>query len=110
MTDPLLDGPTSVDLVLTELKLSGEAKAAEVGPFVAATNMFVRRWLTEPEAGWPADHVLGATLLAMRLYRRRDAPGGTMSFGEEGAVYVQGNWPDVAMLLQMGNYTAPRVG
>jgi hypothetical protein len=77
---------------------------------VEAVNVLVPRWLTQPPGGWDADRRLGATLLAARLYRRKDSPGGMAQFGMEGAGYVSGNWPDVALLLGLGNYAVGRPG
>ena len=51
-----------------------------------------------------------ANLLAGRLWRRKDSPGGMLQFGMEAAVYVSGNWPDVALMLGLGEYRVPRVG
>jgi hypothetical protein len=77
---------------------------------VEAVNSLVPTWLVEPANGWAAHHHLGATMLAVRLYRRKDSPGGLAQFGMEGAAYVAGNWPDVAMLLGLGNYAVGRPG
>lgn len=77
---------------------------------VEAVCSIVPTWLQEPADGWAAHHHLGATMLAARLYRRRDSPGGVADFGMEGAGYVSGNWPDVAMLLGIGSYSVGRVG
>lgn len=53
----------------------------------------------------------GATMLAARLYRRRNSPAGITAFGTDGgAVYVQRQDPDVALLLGLGAYARPRVG
>jgi hypothetical protein len=59
---------------------------------------------------WPPRKALGATMLAVRLYRRRDSPAGVATFGAEGAAYVTRNDPDVAQLLGIGAYAPPRVG
>lgn len=61
--------------------------------------------------GWPANTIHGANMLAGRIYRRRNSPAGVESFSDlGGAVYVQRNDPDVALLLGTGAYTKPRVG
>lgn len=102
------DGPTTARLVADWLQL------AEVPPgmarSVAATNRLVRRWLTEPEGPWPADFTQGTTMLAGRMWRRRNSPGGLETMGDMGPVYVRRSDPDVAMLLGLGEYTPPRVG
>jgi hypothetical protein len=78
----------------------------------AAVNAVVRRWLPVPAEGqpWPADQVVGAVMLAGRIYTRRNSPAGVATFGAEGAVYVQRNDPDVAMLLGLGPYQSLAVG
>lgn len=103
---------TSVPRVLRMLGRSPDEDAEDptLGEVVEAVRTLVPTWLSEPEGGWKAHHHLGATMLAARLYRRRDAPGGLAEFGMEGATYVSGNWPDVAMLLGLGNYALGRFG
>lgn len=78
----------------------------------AAVNAVVRRFLAVPADGqpWPSDHVVGAVMLAGRIYTRRNSPAGVAMFGAEGAVYVQRNDPDVAMLLGLGPYAPLAVG
>jgi len=110
MTTPGQDGPTSVERVRTMLSLGEDQDAALAGP-VAAVNSLVRGWLKPDADGeWDPRHRWGADLLAARLYRRKDSPAGVLPFGMEGAAYVQRNDPDVALFLEMGAYTAPRVG
>jgi hypothetical protein len=58
----------------------------------------------------PAAQALGAAMLAARLWRRRNSPEGVATFTADGAVYVQRNDPDVAMLLGIGSYAPPVVG
>jgi hypothetical protein len=87
---------------------------------VAAVNDLIAApvgWLAQPvdattgEAQpWPARHVLGATMLAGRLWRRRNSPAGVESFAGDAAVYVSRNDPDVAQLLGLGAYAPPAVG
>lgn len=84
-----------------------DPRAAEV---VEAVVTLVPTWKPRPAVGWAAHHRLGATMLAARLERRKDAPGGLAQFGLEGGGYVQGNWPDVALLLGLGSYAVGRVG
>lgn len=59
---------------------------------------------------WPPDIALGAAMLGGRLLRRKNSPEGVASFSDLGPVYVQRNDPDVAMLLQLGDWAAPAVG
>lgn len=88
---------------------------------VAAVNDFVRglpiagkaRRDTQEAADaapWPARITEGATMLAGRLWRRRDTPGGVAVLGDAGPVYVRRNDPDVALLLQLGEHGKPAVG
>jgi hypothetical protein len=78
----------------------------------AAVNAVVRRFLSVPADGeaWGSDYVVGAVMLAGRIYTRRNSPAGVATFGTEGAVYVQRNDPDVAMLLGLGPYSPLAVG
>jgi hypothetical protein len=91
--------------------LQGAATEDEVAMVVAAVNDLVD-WLEPPAEGgsWRPRYVLGATMLAGRLWRRRNSPAGVESFAGDAAVYVQRNDPDVAMLLELGAYTRPGVG
>lgn len=60
---------------------------------------------------WLANTTYGATMLAGRLYRRRNSPAGVEAFSDlGGAVYVQRNDPDIAMMLRIGAYARPMVG
>lgn len=79
---------------------------------VAAVNELVRAWIPVPADGqpWPQRVVRGCTMLAGRLYRRRNSPGGVEVFGAEGAAYVSRSDPDVAQLLRIGPYAEPWVG
>jgi anti-sigma factor RsiW len=79
---------------------------AKLEATVAAVNALVPRLATTP----PEARELGATMLAARLYRRRNSPEGVATFAAEGAVYVQRNDPDVALLLGIGSYAPPVVG
>jgi hypothetical protein len=103
--------PTSATAVTEWLKLTGETAAADVAAYVAAVNVKVAVWHDpDPDGTWPPDITLGATMLAGRLYRRRNNPAGLADFAAEGPVFVQRNDPDIAMLLRIGAYTPPRVG
>lgn len=109
--------PPAVDVtVLTTLaEVNGVLKRApedpEAGATVEAVCALVPRWVKPAGDGtWAADHRLGAKLLAARLERRKDSPGGMATFGIEGAAYVSGNWPDVAILLGLGSYAVGRFG
>jgi hypothetical protein len=105
------DGPATLPGTLALVSLGEDDAAGSVAAAVEATNSLVRGWLTPaPDGEWAPHHRYGANLLAGRLWRRKDSPGGMMQFGMEAAVYVAGNWPDVALMLGLGEYRVPRVG
>lgn len=73
---------------------------------VAATNA----WATDlPDAPTTvtAQFSLGCRMLAARLYRRRNTPGGVEAFGDAGTVYVPRRDADVDSLLRLGPYARP---
>ena len=91
---------TTAELVAAQLQLN--AADALCTRVAAAVNdlLAVRDDLVE--AGQPIPSAqLGATMLAARLHRRRNSPGGIESFVADGAVYVSRQDPDVAVLLRM---------
>lgn len=110
--DPEDEELTSLPRVLRMLGRSPEEDEEDpvLLEVVEAVRTLVPTWRERPAAGWAAHHHLGATMLAARLYRRKDSPGGMAEFGTEGAAYVSGNWPDVAMLLGLANYAVGRPG
>jgi hypothetical protein len=115
-----LPGPATLAGVKNFLRITGTADDALIQATVDAVNMFVSRLpartyaptVTPPIAGeWPPDTELGATMLAGRWFRRRLSPAGVESFSDlGGAVYVQRNDPDVAILLGIGAYARPMIG
>lgn len=82
---------------------------------VAAVNALVRSWpvakVAAGAADWTAPNlahvVLGADMLAGRLWRRRNSPAGVEVFGADGPAYVSRNDPDIARLLRLN---LPAVG
>lgn len=62
-----------------------------------------------PTAPWPADVRLGATMLAARMYRRRNTPSGVEST-TDGAVYLPRRDSDVDAMLRLGAWAEPEVG
>ncbi len=62
-----------------------------------------------PTAPWPADVRLGATMLAARMYRRRNTPSGVEST-TDGVVYVPRRDSDVDAMLRLGAWAEPEVG
>jgi hypothetical protein len=107
-------GPTTPEKVATWLQLGGDSSAAagKVEETVLSVNDLLRDFLTAPADGqpWRWRYTQGATMLAGRLFRRRNSALGVAAFQAEGAAYVQRNDPDIAMQLGIGAYTPPRVG
>lgn len=75
---------------------------------VAAANAFVRDLpvvrsldVDDTEIQFPANVVLGADMLASRIYRRKNSPGGVEVMGDLGPLYVSRSDPDITMLLQL---------
>lgn len=114
VADLPVGGPATVPGVKVHLGISDARDDALLGQFVDATNAKVRAWPAAfgvvADPGWPGDVVLGANLLAARLWSRRNSPNGVAAFGDQGAVYVQRNDPDLAMMLGLGSYAPPAVG
>lgn len=111
------DGPATIEKVKGQLKIADNADDGALTDIVAAVNAFVRglpvvRRLdaaADPFT-WPANVPHGANMLAGRLFRRRNSPTGIEAFGANGPVYVNRNDPDVAMMLELGDYAKPAVG
>ena len=88
-----------------------------IGSCVEAVNVWVgaSAYVTDldptdyPAGTWPDDVTLGGTMLAARLYRRRNTPGGIETF-TDGAVYVPRRDSDVDSMLHLGAWAPPRVG
>jgi len=117
MTQPD-DGPADFTRVRESLGIPSTAQGADIDDLtdaVAAVNALVRQLPVAELTGsgpepWPATVTLGAQMLAKRLFRRRNTVSGVETFGDQGAVYVQRNDPDIAQLLQLGPYKKPMVG
>lgn len=115
-------GPASLEGVKAHLGGSySEGDASDddaITLCVGATNAAVRGYpvaqLADGAADWSGGQlqgvVLGATLLAARLFRRRNSPDGVVAFAGDTPLYVQRMDPDVALLLQLGANAAPAVG
>lgn len=107
--------PTSTDQVKAWLRLTGTADDELISSSVAAVNAWVSRlqWVTDatdPDTGsWPATAEQGATMLAARMYRRRNTPGGVEALTDV-VVYVPRRDSDVDQLLRVGSYQRPAVG
>jgi hypothetical protein len=107
-------GPATLGGVKARSKITDTDDDADLEVLVAAVNAKVRRWpvcrLAADQEEFPGDVVLGADMLGARLWRRRDTPSGVEIFGADAIAYVQRNDPDVAMLLELGDWSKPAVG
>lgn len=108
------EGPATLEGVRDFLRIADTTDDTRIEAVVAAVNARVRSWPccldSEGAADFTANVIEGATLLAGRLFRRRESPAGVAAFGEMGPVYVMRNDPDVAMLLNLGSWSRPQVG
>jgi hypothetical protein len=100
--------PTTAAAVARQLSQNPDDSAVldALEPTVAAVNVLVPRMATTPLEA----QQIGATMLAARLWRRRNSPEGVATFTADGAVYVQRNDPDISMLLGIGSSAPPVVG
>jgi len=107
-------GPATLEGVRDFLRITDGTDDDRITAVVAAVNARVRSWpccLDSVDAEeFTANVTEGATMLAGRLFRRRESPAGVAAFGELGPVYVMRNDPDVAMLLNLGTWSRPQVG
>lgn len=109
------NGPTTLALVKAHASIDDNVDDAFLTGVVAAVNARVLQWPVAQVAvdapDWSGEGVahvvLGATMLAARLHRRRNTPDGVAAFGSEGPLYVQRNDPDVALLLRLGQHKRP---
>lgn len=128
MSDPLAPspplvettgGPTDSTTVIHWAKLEkagplDDSERAALVLVVNAVNECVRKWCALP-LGADGDTaagprvVLGATMLAAKLYDRRNTPGGLQVL-DGGPAYVRTNDPDVAALLGIGKAQKPACG
>lgn len=60
---------------------------------------------------WSPSTIHGATMLCIRVFRRKNTPAGVESFVDGGVAYVRRTDPDIAMMLGIGpDWDKPRVG
>lgn len=104
--------PTELGKVKLYLSISDDRLDDAVTEACDAVNAFVRTLRVADVDGedWPAYVMLGATMMAGRLVRRRNSPSGVEAFTDAGGVYVSRNDPDVAAMLRIGAYQQPSVG
>lgn len=109
-------GPATLPGVKAHLGITDTADDDRLTAIVAAVNATVRRLRVAADAAGATDwagapHVTeGATMLAARLFRRKNSPAGVEAFTDLGAVYVMRNDPDIALLLRRGPYAEPGIG
>jgi hypothetical protein len=56
------------------------------------------------------DIILGAAMLAARLYSRKGSPDGLAGYSEFGAARISRSDPDIERLLGLGRHAPPRIG
>lgn len=115
-------GPATLAALKLELKLDPPAETptpedSRLLAYVNAVNSQVRTWPTAQRSAapdtdvedrtWFSATVLGAVRLCVRLDMRRNSPEGVAAFSEGGVVYVQRNDPDIAQLLDLGQWARP---
>lgn len=109
-----LEGPATLEGAKASMSIEDDDDNDRLEALVDAVNTLVRSWrCSQPAVGleaWPANLVEGATMLTVRLFRRKNSPAGVEAMGEAGPVYVMRSDPDVAMLLGLGAWAKPAVG
>lgn len=109
-------GPTTLPMVKVQLSIAADdvRNDAQLTAIIAAVNNVVRGLAISERAvgqeAWPKRIEHGATMLAGRLFRRKNSPAGVESFGQLGAAYVMRNDPDIAQLLALGSQQLPQLG
>lgn len=102
---------TTPEAVKAWLKLTTTADDGLVAQCASAANAVVDRYATPPtDDQGRGDQELAATMLAARLYRRRNSPEGVQAMTDAGAWYVARTDPDIARLLRIDQYLTPQVG
>lgn len=110
------EGPTTPARVKAWAGVTADDKDAMIGNVVDAVNEVVRALPIVADADrdtypaeWPERVATGATMLAARVFRRRNSIDGVQPMADSVA-YVSRTDPDVAQLLQIGAYEKPAVG
>ncbi|WP_282939126.1 hypothetical protein [Corynebacterium auriscanis] len=99
--------PITADNVAAWMKSDIPPDDAELARCVQTVNELVTSWHGEQ---WPPGADTGAVMLAARLHRRRNSPGGVESFGEAGAAYIPRYDADLDRLLRINDWAVPQVG
>ena len=113
MTSPVVEnGATTIEKVKAHLAIADDRDDDTLTLVVDAVNDQVVQWCGAPSILNPAGDALdyrpkyqqGATMLAARVYRRRNSPNGVEGYGSDlqGAVYTRATDPDVAQMLELG--------
>lgn len=108
--------PTTTDIVVATYKIKNPTAEdlSRLDNIVAAVCAYVRGLRVAEKArglnAWPANIVEGSTMLAGRIWRRKDTPGGVYTVGGDVPIFVHRQDPDVALLLGLGEYGKPDVG
>lgn len=110
----MIEGPAQLEPVKERLSITDDQDDTELQVVVDAANELVRDLpISQPapaeDGEWPSRVVLGATMLAVRWWQRRNTPTGD-TVGDFGVAYVRRTDPDIAQLLQMGIYAPPVFG
>lgn len=110
-------GPTTSAIVASTFRLTNltAEEQSRLDNLVESVNAWVRDLPVAHKAKgatvWPANIVEGSTMLAGRLWQRRDTPGGVFAVtGGTVPIFVHRQDPDVALLLHLGDYSKPSVG
>lgn len=98
---------TTLEAVKGWLKLTNTDDDALVTRCVTAANQLVTRYAGGLDGG---DVALAGTMLAARLYRRRNSPDGVQGMTDGAVAYVARTDPDVARLLRIDQYQTPQIG
>lgn len=108
--------PTTRPIVVSTFRLKNltAEDVSRLDSIVEAVNAYVAGLRVADKArglsAWPANIVEGATMLAGRIWRRKDTPGGVYTVGGDVPIFVHRQDPDVALLLGLGEYGKPDVG
>jgi hypothetical protein len=107
---------TTDDALITRCAAAVEPQVQRARPDMAVAAMPAGRGPRgQYVAGTPAAYVpdaevyQAAVMLAARLVRRRNSPGGVETFGES-VTYVSRQDPEIARALHTGPYARPGVG